>query len=142
MRTKGDPGTETTDPKFYCGHQTVSSDGWSTWDMTGVTSGKMLQCMWFQTKDAFLDDKVEMIFASDGTDVGTYGATNNEIASFGECNVQMFCCASGWSPEDGKGAIFQTSKLIPAGLKCRIKYYAAGTSQGTRELLWDALVHQ
>jgi hypothetical protein len=142
LDAKIDPGTADTDPKFYCAHKTVTVDGWSTWDFTGVTSGKYLQDFWFQTKDAHLGDKVSVIFASDGTDTGTYGVNNTEVASFGECTVNMQQDASGWSPVVDKAAQFQTSKYIPAGLKVRVKYYATGSSLGNRELLFDALLHE
>ena len=143
MATKGDAGTATTDPKFYRDAKAVTGNGWNgPWDMSGATAGKMLQDFWFQTKDAFLGDYVSVIIVSDGTDTETHGAENTQVGGFGECNVLMARDANGWSVQNDEAARFLTSYTIPAGLKIRFRYWAAGTDEPDREVLYDWLVHE
>ena len=134
MVIKGDPGTKDTDPTFHRGHESITADGWTTVDLPGGVAGVYLQDLWWQTKDAQLGDLVSVIIA--------LVSDNTEVASFGACNVLMARDSAGWSPENAKASVFLTSTLIPAGTKCRIRYFAAGTALGTRELLCDCLVHE
>lgn len=136
LAVKVDPGSADTDPRFYCDRQSVTTaDDWTVWDLPGGEAGKRLQSFFFQTKDAKEGDKISVVIAIAGGEL-----ENTEVASFGEVSVRQDRDSNGWSPVDDRGARFQTSKLIPAGLKVRYKYYAAGS--GTRAIQVESLVHE
>jgi hypothetical protein len=138
---KIDPGTADTDPKFYPYNLTVADAEPVYLDLTDLTPGRRIQGVLFQVKGAKFGDKLDVLFASDGTFPNPAPPPENlpentPLQSFGPINAPL----NGGSPFIQREIMFNTSKPIPPGVKVRFCYDA--TDADPREVTIDCLAHQ
>jgi hypothetical protein len=142
VAVKVDPGTVSTDPKFYSYELSVAAAGVTWFDLTDLVPGKRIQGIILQVKDAAKGDLLDICFCSDGTTPNpapppTEIPENTPLQTFGPVFAPMVKDAGGWGY---RKIMFDTSKEVPATIKVRLSYDAKDANP--REVLLDVLVHE
>jgi hypothetical protein len=145
LAIKVDAGTATSDPKFEVTHWAVpAAAGVHTVLVPLVAPGKRLQGLDYHVEEPAYGDQLDVVFQSDGTFVHpTLGALPQgaDLQAFGPRCVPLVTTATAGGTWARDQVMFDTSKLIPAGVQVALRYTrAAAVAQPTR-LCVDWLLH-
>jgi hypothetical protein len=143
LAVKIDPGTATTDPKFWPYRFTVPATIGDYWlDLSDLVAGDRLQGVVYQIEDAAYGDEVDVAICAAADSIPNptpppdFLPENYPLQSFGPRNVPLAPSELGWSEDR---VIFDTSKPIPAGVKVRFKY--SNSTATEHRITIDVLSH-